>query len=152
MREEHVKIRIVDGCKEALRARLVSEFDGRQQLFCAHTHTSLNTLIQSTVGLNQFKCMLRRGSGGTVRHTGRQHEEPPGRDLIKYGTTNLAAINFMIRLQQASPPRCGKAAGPPYLWRRQVSLRGLFCFQVANHQRSETEESDKSGTAVNQPR
>lgn len=58
------------------------------------THTSQNTLIQPTVGLNKFKYMLGKWSVCRAWHTLGQHEESPGLDFIKYGTTNLAPINF----------------------------------------------------------
>lgn len=33
-----------------------------------------------------------------AQHTQGEHEEPPGLDLIKYGTTNLAPIKFTVQV------------------------------------------------------
>lgn len=114
-----------------------------------HAHISQNTLIQPTVGLNKFKCMLGKWSVCSAQHTLGQHEEPPGLDFIKYGTTNLAPINFtdfcgVLPRTARAPASLAVAA--------EVPLHGLFCFWVTNHHQSENEESDKSGPAVNQPR
>lgn len=103
--------------------------------YSVHTHTSQNTLIQATVGLDKFKCMLG-WSVCSAWHTLGQHEEQPELDFIKYGTTNLCTYKLYdssptdfcgaLRRDAQAPASPAVAGGPsrivPVLSRKSSSV------------------------------